>query len=186
MTKAEQQTFLEQNLRGLQTPNESLWWPPAVGWWIIAVLLVLLIGTLVYKLLRNRSSSKRQLPTIASELENCFVQWQADQDTVNYIHSVSALLKQSAIRYADRKTVARLHGHKWIEWMERETDTTFSKGTRTLLSHGAYKKSPPLPDLQSHAEIAQWNRRYTEISLLNLRTKRKSIKRIETGIPHNA
>ena len=184
MTKAEQQTFLEQNLRGLQTPNESLWWPPAIGWWIVALLLVLLTGTLVYKFLRYRYSSKRQLATIASELERCFDQWQADHDSVNYIRSVNALLKQSAIRYAGRETVARLHGDAWIEWMEREAATTFSSSAKALLGHGAYKKSPPLPDMQSHAEITRWNRRYTEISILMSRTKTANW--IHNGIQRDA
>ena len=121
MTEAEQHTFLVQNLRALQTPNESLWWPPAPGWWIVTFLLVVLAGTSSYKLLRKLTlkKSNQHLITIERQLDRCFDQWQSDQDTESYIHGVSALLKQSAIRYTGREVVARLHGPEWIEWMER-------------------------------------------------------------------
>ena len=188
MTEAEQYTYLVQNLRALQTPVESLWWPPAPGWWIVALLFVVLAGTLSYKLLRKLASKKsnQHLITIERQLDRCFDQWQSDQDTESYIHGVSALLKQSAIRYTGREVVARLHGPEWIEWMERETGTLFSRNTRALLGHSAYRKSPPLPDRQSHAQITQWNRRYTENSTLNPRANRQTIGQLNNRKPHNA
>ena len=85
MTEAEQHTYLVQNLRALQTPVESLWWPPAPGWWIVALLFVVLAGTSSYKLLRKLASKKsnQHLTTIERQLDRCFDQWQSDLSLIH-------------------------------------------------------------------------------------------------------
>jgi len=173
MTKAEQQLYLEQNLRNLQIPNDSLWWPPAVGWWVVAALSALFLGSLLYRFLHRRAIANQKHLAISqnTHLQNCFDQWLKDHDTAKYVQAVNSLLKQTAVEIAGRSTVARLNGDGWVKWMEHETDSGFSSDTRSLLSQSGYKKNPPSPDLQLHSEIENWHQLYTKSASVKNKTR---------------
>jgi len=166
MTSVEQQTYLAQNLRSLQTPQDSLWWPPAPGWWAVSGFLAILVCLIVFKYFRKHTLANKKLDrkTTAHKMNECFDQWQSDGDTVNYISRINYLLRQTAIRFSGRHIVARLSGYEWIQWMEHATDTRFSAKTRNLLEVGGYQSNPPSPDTQSHIEITNWLNRYTALA----------------------
>jgi len=162
MTSAEQQTYLAQNLRGLQAPLDSLWWPLAPGWWVVAGSFAILICIMIYRFLRNRPILNERLArtSTACELDECFENWKTDGDTEKYVYQVSYLLRQTAVRFSDRRIVASLNGKEWIQWMENEAGPRFSSRTRNLLEVGGYQRNPPAPDSQSHIEIKNWFARY--------------------------
>ena len=44
-------------LRDIHLPGDISWWPPAIGWWIVAALIILL-GLGLYMLKRRRERRK--------------------------------------------------------------------------------------------------------------------------------
>ena len=36
-------------LRGVHLPPDPAWWPPAIGWWLVALLTILAIGWVIYR-----------------------------------------------------------------------------------------------------------------------------------------
>lgn len=174
MTSEEQQAFLAQNLRGLQNPMESLWWPPAVGWWVIAASIALLISTVFFHWARKRVQTP-QVTAVIDQLDLCYKQWQSDHNAAAYTCRVNTLLKQTAVSHAGRKAVARLNGDEWLEWMEFVSASSLSACNRALLGQRSYQRTPPSPNAKSHAEIIAWYERYTEIA-----------SRVASDINHNS
>ena len=44
------QTDPLQQLKPLHLPPDPSWWPPAIGWWVLLIVLVILTGWILYRL----------------------------------------------------------------------------------------------------------------------------------------
>lgn len=85
---------LEQ-LRDIHLPEAVHWWPPAPGWWILALLLLTLIVWLGSYLLTRH----RRLYFHAESQDLLKQSWQdykADQDDRQFIETTLALLRRAA------------------------------------------------------------------------------------------
>ncbi|MEM7564901.1 MAG: DUF4381 domain-containing protein, partial [Pseudomonadota bacterium] len=60
------------DLRDIHLPSESLWWPPAPGWWVLA-FLILVVAVMLPRIMRwwrrkpLRRTSLQQLRQIRKE-----------------------------------------------------------------------------------------------------------------------
>jgi hypothetical protein len=96
-------------LRDIHLPEALSWWPPAAGWWGVAVVL-LALGALVTWQLRRRRMRRhalRELARIEAEFTAC-------TDRVRLAGALSALLRRVALARFERTRVAALHGEAWI------------------------------------------------------------------------
>lgn len=107
-------------LRDIHLPQAVSWWPPAIGWWLLAVLLLAGLLALCWWLLRrHRASAYRR--QARHELDTVFASWQADGDTVRYLQSINGVLKRVALQSFRRDRVARLSGSAWFEFLDAQT-----------------------------------------------------------------
>lgn len=97
-------------LRDIHLSEEIGQWPPAYGWWILAVLVIVMSAMLVVYVLRQRSRSlaKRQ-----ALLQLALI----DSNQQDWPQQVNALLKRLAISYFDPEQVATLHSDGWIAFL---------------------------------------------------------------------
>jgi hypothetical protein len=108
-------------LRDLHLPEAIGWWPPAPGWWLLFVLLLLgLIFALRRALaLRARGAARRQA---LKELDRLTVEFEQNHDAVAFASGLSALLRRTMLAYAPRLDVAGLTGEEWLAWLDRDFD----------------------------------------------------------------
>jgi len=113
-------------LRDIKGIDEVSWWPPAIGWWLLAVLVIALLFTLVsvvrnlrrypagswrrhaWKQLRalRQQASRMPAPQLASEL--------------------SELLRRIAIARLGRDRAAGLSGERWLAWLQEHDPAGFA------------------------------------------------------------
>lgn len=156
MTLAEQQAYLAEHLRPLQLPDESLWWPLAPGWWLLALCIATLLMTLAYHLFRTTFSRSTRQHHKRRILADFYERYQRDKNVTQYLHNVSTLLRQTAIAQSGRKSVAALSGDAWVSWMQSQTGQVFAASTQQLLTSGLYQPQPKPPDKQFHNDIERW------------------------------
>lgn len=126
-------------LKDIHLPEAINWWPPAMGWWLLPVFLILLILAARYGYKRMRQ--KTAVKTAKVLLTQIRQQHPNDEQTLS---ALSALLRRTAISTDSRDKVAALHGRAWLHYLDHSlSDTPFSQGIGQCLADAHYRPSQP-------------------------------------------
>ncbi|HEY3699007.1 MAG TPA: DUF4381 domain-containing protein [Spongiibacteraceae bacterium] len=109
---------LEQ-LRDIHLPAPVSWWPPAPGWWLLAIIIV--IGTVALALwLTRRSHQRRYRKSALQQLRSLYQSWQQQRDDIAFAQATNRLLKQTALAAFPAADVAALSGADWLDFLDRK------------------------------------------------------------------
>ncbi|MDO7596499.1 MAG: DUF4381 domain-containing protein [Pseudomonadota bacterium] len=133
---------MEQSLalRDIHLPEAISWWPPAMGWWLLLVLIPLLVfgaWWLYKRLTRNTTvkSAKRLLATIKEE---------PNTDDLQKLQQLSTWLRRVSISLAPRQKSAGLTGRAWLTYLDNGVDgSPFSEGIGQCLAEVQFRQSAP-------------------------------------------
>lgn len=131
------------NLRDIHLPEPVSWWPPAPGWWLLALLSLIVVAGL-FGLWRYR---RRQTPRRAAlaELARLRVDFQRNGDGTAVAAGISALLRRLALAYFPRNQVAGLVGDAWLQFLDRTGgNQQFSAGPGRTLIRAPYRPAETL------------------------------------------
>ena len=145
----DQQEMLE-GLRDVILPATPSFWPPAVGWWIV-MLIVVALCVLTAWLLRKRSRYKSQLSIVrqADEILN-----RTPHDAVR---NLSVLVRKVAITKFPRREVAGLTGDEWLRFLDRSGNTDqFTQGVGRLLATMPYSSEAEFDVDSLHRLCRTW------------------------------
>lgn len=132
--KADPTMLAQLELRDLHAPAPPSIWPPAPGWWLLA-LLALIITLWAIRIAWRWSRRRRLRRRVMSELDALSAQ---DADA-RLAADISALLKRAALRRFPREQVAGLTGADWLEFLDRTGGAgQFSAGPGRVLASGPY------------------------------------------------
>lgn len=111
-----QQLGAQLPLKDIHLPAEISAWPPAPGWWLLAVLI---IGLLV---LAVRWWKRRQRHPVTLALRELKIIENGDQcSNADQALALSRLLRRTALSLYPREQVASLTGDAWREFLCRES-----------------------------------------------------------------
>ena len=106
-------------LRDIHLPQSVSWWPPAPGWWLLAIILLLALGlTARWLWLRHKRGAYKR--TAVAELEYLLANWHTSRDTAVFLQGLNALLKRVALHSYPGTDVAALNGAPWTEFLDRQ------------------------------------------------------------------
>ena len=113
-------------LRDIQGLDQVPWWPLAMGWWLVALLVVLLLFALV-TVLRNlrrypagswRRHAWKQLRDLRQQAYRMPAQQLAGD--------LSELMRRIAIARLGRARAAGLSGERWLDWLQQHDPAGFA------------------------------------------------------------
>lgn len=139
-----------QALRDIHLPAPVSFWPPAPGWWLLALLIVIVLFTVVWQWRRWRRLAYRRLALKQlHQLQNAL---QAGKMETSIIAELSVLLRRTAISRYGRQQVAALQGRDWLEFLDRTGRTSHFTTRGQALLDAPYRRSTsqqaePLLDL---------------------------------------
>ncbi|WP_439102421.1 DUF4381 domain-containing protein [Congregibacter sp.] len=107
-------------LEPLREPEAVSWWPPAPGWWVLALLALALI---VYGLVRLWRFHQRAAPLRAARQEFLVLEKTPLSDAERAA-ALGVLQRRLAISVAGRKACAGLTGQAWADFLN-----SLAKGT---------------------------------------------------------
>ena len=129
------------NLKDIHLPPPVSFWPPAPGWWILALLLIstLFIGGVwlyrKYKKIKPRTEALR----ILKDLE---ILYRNSQDEIVSLRNLSNLLRRTALTFYDNDAVASLQGSSWLEFLDKTGKTKeFSQGAGKVLGYEVFQQN---------------------------------------------
>ena len=143
-------------LRDIHLPEPISAWPPAPGWWVIAIaalVLMIIAGKALIKR-QQRIAFQRQALTELKRLE------QQHQQPAEYLQALNRLLKRTALICYSNQQVASLTGKEWLAFLDHTGNTQqFSQGEGQWLMDGPYAAPsgtvPTRDQIQSLTELAQ-------------------------------
>ena len=151
---------LEQ-LRDIHLPDPVSWWPPALGWWVVAILFLGLIATCIWW---YRNPSIRAYRVARKELKHLREEHQASQDDLTLVKDLSVLLRRYALAVFGRQRVASLIGDSWMRFLNETGKTlSFTEGAGQVLQTVPYGGRDPVEAHTLLILVEQWiktNRRW--------------------------
>lgn len=150
------QQLLEQ-MHGIIAPDPVGWWPPAPGWWILAILLIAAGVALVmtWRRRQRRNAYKSVALTLLDDLHRC-----ADEDLAS---ETNRLLKRVAlVAYPGEQTVInQAFGDAWISWLNQRCGReVFIGNTADALAYGGYRSTPACPREDLLNSTRRWLREH--------------------------
>lgn len=131
-------------LRDIHIPEAIGLWPPAIGWWVLAVLIPLAIY-LSYKLYKY-ITRKTALKSVKKQIKALKIN--QDLGEQQKLIELSSLMRRTAVSIFPREDVASLTGEKWLNFLDKKlANTSFNTETGQLLVDAAYRKAPNLNEL---------------------------------------
>lgn len=133
-------------LKDLHLPETIGWFPPAIGWWLVVVLMPLTLWFLywLYKRLTRKTAIKVARQLLAN-IKN------SSMDNAQKLTELSAWLRRVAISTAPRTQTASLTGQAWLAFLDSSLkDSPFTTGIGRCLVDAPYRKVMP-----SETEISQ-------------------------------
>jgi hypothetical protein len=129
-------------LRDWHLPDPVSWWPPAPGWWLLALLALAVGFALTRSWLRRRRATAPVRAALA-ELAELRARLGADLESRAFVAAVSRLLRRLALVRYPREQVAALSGRDWLAFLEGSGQgVVFTAEAGRLLADGPYRARP--------------------------------------------
>lgn len=135
-------------LNDIVVPDAVAWWPPAPGWYVLFLALLITISWAGIRILQNWSRNRFRRQALL-ELETVAPA------------NLPALVKRVSLSIWPREQVASLSGDEWLQFLDQSGNTSaFSKGPGKILISLSYgsdtsfnQDSPEFTDLKKCIRI---------------------------------
>lgn len=146
-----------EQLRPMQLPDPISWWPLALGWWLLLVLIIASVFALLWWLRRRWADPRRYALAELKNLQACYSPESSQQSggQAALLTHCNQLLKRTALTLYPRHDVASLSGEAWIAFL-----LSSSKGCEAealqCLKNGAYQQNVEYDSAALLKSCRQW------------------------------
>ncbi|MBE0434593.1 MAG: DUF4381 domain-containing protein [Methylomicrobium sp.] len=140
-------------LRDIHLPEPFGFWPPALGWWLAALGIVILLVSTVWLIRRlTRKSALKSARRLLAELKQ-----DPSLGPAEKVSRLSVLLRRVAISLSAREQSAGLIGQAWLNHLDASLpDKPFSNGIGRQLIEIPYRNElPPETDVLALFELCE-------------------------------
>ena len=145
-------------LRDIHLPDPVGWWPPAPGWWLLAMVLLAIIAATTHFISRYirrnryRKEARQELQRLNAE--------RLGHSTRHTVEQLAMLLRRVAIQTCGRVAVAPLVGQAWLKFLDSKGETDqFTAGPGKVLGEGHYRPTVEADLDQLFQLVEKWIRR---------------------------
>jgi hypothetical protein len=145
-----------QDIHGSTYPG---WWPPAPGWWLLALTLAVVLVWALRAVVRKLSEFKRRRELIKA-LESLQQQFAPGREAHQYLAGLNSLFRVVALKAFPGTGCARLQGEEWVRFIQSRMPHSAGTASLSCLARGPYE---PLPEFDAQALSQQariWVRRH--------------------------
>ena len=137
------QPDLLQQLRDIHLPSDPIWWPPAPGWWLLAMASICL---LIWLGIRLRQANRRRRPVKLARAyyEDVYAAYQRGTiDAPTYLHQTNELLKRLYVHGLHDDEARSANDSTWLSYLDEQSGgLNFSQGAGTQLGNQRFSQTP--------------------------------------------
>ncbi|MGH8211836.1 MAG: DUF4381 domain-containing protein [Rhodanobacteraceae bacterium] len=139
-------------LRDLHLPQVS-WWPPAIGWWLLAMLVLLVAFAIAFTWLRGRNARALRR-TARCELDALAERHARDRNDAVLAAGLSRLLRRIALLL--QPDVVSNNGWAWREFLSNRVQAAFTGDQLDALIEAPYRTGVSFDAVALVAATRQW------------------------------
>ena len=150
---------LLSQLRDIHTAAPEPWWPPAPGWWVLALLLLFFLGWLARRLLaryRVRQRRRQMLGWVDHLNENINPQ----RDPQAYLSTLNRIFKLVALRAFPDRQCAAMAGQEWVNFLLENMEKSPAAESLIVFATGPYEPSPSFDPVLLSKLTRAWIKRH--------------------------
>jgi len=152
------QDLLSQ-LRDIHTAAPVPWWPPAPGWWVLALMLLVLLIWLGRRVLaRYRVHQRRK--QMLGWVDHLNANIDPQRDPQAYLSTLNRIFKLVALRAFPDQHCAVLNGQEWADFLIEKMKQEQSAASLRVLATGPYDPAPKFDPDQLSELSRYWIRQH--------------------------
>ncbi len=150
---------LLSQLRDIHAAPAAPWWPPAPGWWILALLLACILFLVLRQVMgRYRAHQRRlQLMKFVDHVEQTVDPAFNPQE---FLSSLNRVFKIVALRAFPENHCARMQGREWTDFVEIKLQGSDSVAELSVLAQGPYQPAASFNAGSLVKSARQWIMQY--------------------------
>lgn len=132
-------------LADIHLPEPVSYWPPAPGWWILTLLLVIALAFTIRRIIQIRTR-KKICEFALAELDRCYQQLEAgdpgklDELKLRYVNQINSVMRRVALVHFPQSRVASLSGREWVDFIrEKGESSLLNEELAAALAHGRFQ-----------------------------------------------
>ncbi|HEY9134909.1 MAG TPA: DUF4381 domain-containing protein [Pseudomonadales bacterium] len=108
-------------LKDIHLPEPIGIWPPALGWWLLLLVVTGLVGFGIYYLLRKylHSAYRRAALKILDSINK---DYQRHNNAKQWLNEITQLLKRTCMKAYPSSEFAELSGTEWLNYLDSKLD----------------------------------------------------------------
>jgi len=134
-------------------------WPPAPGWWVLGLIvllgLLLLMRAVLWKL-----KARRRRRAWLNELDSIASQYNPGTRPHEYLAAINRLFRAVALRAFPDTACARLEGEAWVAFLTGLMPEGEVAGDLAVLARGPYAPAPDFDPASLQRLASVWVERY--------------------------
>lgn len=146
---------LLSQLRDIHTAEPVPWWPPAPGWWLLA-LLVLILLTWAGRRLLARYRVRQRRKQMIGWIDHLNITIDPQKDPQAYLSTLNRIFKLVALRAYPEHNCALLNGQEWADFLKDKMSKVQSAEALDVLASGPYDPSPSFDPGQLSELTRHW------------------------------
>lgn len=138
-------TELLAQLADIHLPEPVSYWPPAIGWWILAAIILVLLALLLRKLIA-RARQEKIYQFALNELESCYDSYShadptlIDQSKLDYVNQFNTVFRRVALVHYPQTKAASLSGAQWVDFIRQKGESSLmSDDIAAALQYGRFQ-----------------------------------------------
>lgn len=139
----------------LMLPTPISWWPPTLGWWIVAAILILSCWV-CYRLIKNHWHRRQRRLQLLTALDVIYSSYQQDGNINRYLLQANALLRRCCKHYYPDRVALNQTGVGWLAQLDRlvaRPCLNCEQGQQLLLH---YQAAPNVDVTRLQKLVQQW------------------------------
>ncbi len=150
---------LLSQLRDIHAAPAVPWWPPAPGWWVLALLMLVFLVLVGRRILARYRAHQRRKQMLAW-IDHLNVSVDPQRDPQAYLSTLNRIFKLVALRAFPDQRCAALAGQDWADFLTGKMKTSKTSDSIKVLASGPYDPAPQFdPRLMSEL-TRNWIRQY--------------------------